>query len=96
MPDVPGDVDMKLLDKEIFDAIASSLKGPEMTRIKENTTRGHGLELWRKLHVKGVQVGIEYADAIENSLNAMKSVSIDLLERQIEIIRDTVRKHDET
>ena len=57
--------------------------------------RGCGLELWRKLHKKGILVGIEYADAIENSLNAMKPVAIENLERQIEIIRDTVRKHDE-
>ena len=86
---------MVAINKEIFDAVASSVKGPEMVRVKECTTRGYGLELWRKLHKKGILVGIEYADAIENSLNAMKPVAIENLERQIEIIRDTVRKHDE-
>ena len=92
---VSDSADLVAINKEIFDAVASSVKGPEMVRIKECTLRGHGLELWRKLHKKGILVGVEYADAIENSLNAMKPVAIEHLERQLEIIRDTVRKHDE-
>ena len=44
---------------------------------------------------KGIVIGVEYADAIENSLKAMKLVTMDNLEVAVEIIRDKIRKHDE-
>ena len=66
-----------------------------MQRLKNNTKRGHGLELWRKLYRKGVTVSIEHADAIENSLNAMKQVSTEKLEQTLEVIRETIKRHDE-
>ena len=95
-PLIPGvTADVAEISRELFDAIASAIKGPELIRIKDNTPRGRGLELWRRLFDRSHITGEEHADVIENSLSDMKPVPMEGLKSQIEIIDDTIRRHDE-
>ena len=55
-----------------------------MLRLKKNTPDGNGLELWRKLYHKSNIVTEEYADAIENSPSAFKTMNIEQVDATID------------